>query len=145
MCRAIWRYSLKVKICFKSVGGWRANVMNKPLVPHYKQWLILRFPKWNEVESFFLQFGVLRVCSRNAICSETVGKCADYKYIYFTSFNLLIVFLMKSITVCIVMLMVCSSFLFFGLSLSHITLELWNYIFISLYISLSTFRNIPRI
>jgi hypothetical protein len=69
-------------------------------------------------------FGVLMVCSRNAIRSETVGKHAEYKYIYFISFDLLIVSLMKSITVCIVMLMVCSSLLFFDLPLHHITPEL---------------------
>jgi hypothetical protein len=91
----------------------------------------LQFPKWNEVESLFLQFGILMVCLRNTICSETVGKRAEYKYIYFISSDLLTVSLMKSITVFIVMLMVCSSLLFFDVALPQIMHELANDIFIS--------------
>jgi hypothetical protein len=76
----------------------------------------------NEVESLLLQLAHWIVIPRNVIRSETVGKRAVYKFTYIILFGSVIVTLMKSITVCIVVLMVCSSFLFFGLPLSQNTL-----------------------
>jgi hypothetical protein len=53
---------------------------------------------------------------------ETVGKRAEYKIVYFISFDLVIVSLIKSITICIVVLMVGSSLLLFGLPHFYSTL-----------------------
>jgi hypothetical protein len=76
----------------------------------------------NKVELLLLQLAHWMAILRNAICSETMGKRTVYKFTYIISFGSVIVTLMKSITVCIVVLMVCSSFLFFGSPLSQNTL-----------------------
>jgi hypothetical protein len=73
-----------------------------------------------------------------------VGKRADYKFTYFISFTLVIPSVMKSIAVCIVILMAGSSLLFFGLSFSHITFKCGINTSIPFNMSFPTSENILR-
>jgi hypothetical protein len=73
-----------------------------------------------------------------------VGKRTDYKFTYFISFTLVIPSLMKSIAVCIVILMAGSSLLFFGLPFSHITFKCGINTSSPLNVSFPTSENILR-